>query len=48
MWKTGIVQFTQLVKAATNEDAEVAQLHDQIRSYFLPPVTISSSTEASL
>lgn len=46
--KTGTVQFAQLIRALEREDAEVAQLHSQVRSYFLPPVTINSSTEASL
>ncbi|XP_043585891.1 protein C10 isoform X2 [Bombus affinis] len=44
----GTVQFVQLLRALEREDPEIAQLHSQVRSYFLPPVTISSSTEASL
>ncbi|XP_076170918.1 protein C10 isoform X3 [Ptiloglossa arizonensis] len=46
--REGTVQFTQLLRALEREDPEIAQLHSQVRSYFLPPVTISSSTEASL
>lgn len=46
--RTGTVQFAQLIRALEREDAEIAQLHSQVRSYFLPPVTINSSTEASL
>lgn len=44
----GTVQFAQLLRTLEREDPEVAQLHSQVRSHFLPPVTISSSTEASL
>ncbi|XP_003487119.1 protein C10 isoform X1 [Bombus vosnesenskii] len=46
--REGTVQFVQLLRALEREDPEIAQLHSQVRSYFLPPVTISSSTEASL
>ncbi|XP_018394104.1 PREDICTED: protein C10 isoform X1 [Cyphomyrmex costatus] len=46
--EAGTVQFAQLIRALEREDAEIAQLHSQVRSYFLPPVTINSSTEASL
>lgn len=46
--REGTIQFAQLIRALEREDAEIAQLHSQIRSYFLPPVMINSSTEASL
>ncbi|XP_012532115.1 protein C10 [Monomorium pharaonis] len=46
--REGTVQFVQFIRALEREDAEIAQLHSQIRSYFLPPITINSSTEASL
>ncbi|XP_077257174.1 protein C10 isoform X2 [Temnothorax americanus] len=46
--REGTVQFAQLIRASEREDAEIAQLHSQVRSYFLPSVTINSSTEASL
>ncbi|KYM87104.1 Protein C10 [Atta colombica] len=46
--EAGTVQFAQLIRALEREDSEIAQLHNQVRSYFLPPVTINSSTEASL
>ncbi|KYN42355.1 Protein C10 [Trachymyrmex septentrionalis] len=46
--EAGTVQFAQLIRALEREDSEIAQLHSQVRSYFLPPVTINSSTEASL
>ncbi|XP_003708462.1 protein C10 [Megachile rotundata] len=46
--REGIVLFTQQLRAFERKDPEIAQLHSQVRSYFLPPVTRSSSTEASL
>ncbi|XP_012232680.1 protein C10 [Linepithema humile] len=46
--REGTIQFAQLIRALEREDAEVAQLYSQVRSYFLPSVTINSSTEASL
>lgn len=46
--REGTVQFAQLLRILEREHPEIAQLHGQVRSYFLPPVTISSSTEASL
>ncbi|KAF3427807.1 hypothetical protein E2986_02131 [Frieseomelitta varia] len=46
--REGTVQFAQLLRTLEREDPEIAQLHSQVRSHFLPPVTISSSTEASL
>ncbi|KAL0124969.1 hypothetical protein PUN28_004250 [Cardiocondyla obscurior] len=46
--KDGVIQFAQLIRALEREDAEIAQLHSQVLSYFLPPLTINSSTEASL
>lgn len=47
----GTVQFVKLLRTLEREDPEVAQLHSQVRSYFLPPVLnshINCSTEASL
>ncbi|KAK2586752.1 hypothetical protein KPH14_011783 [Odynerus spinipes] len=46
--REGTVQFAQLIRTLEREDPEVAQLHSQVRSYFLPPITASSSVEASL
>ncbi|KAL4710828.1 hypothetical protein ACJJTC_016112 [Scirpophaga incertulas] len=46
--REGIVQFTQLVRDMECLDAEVARLHNQIRSHFLPPVSISSTVDTSL
>ncbi|KAG6799637.1 protein C10 [Apis laboriosa] len=49
--REGTVQFVKLLRTLEREDPEVAQLHSQVRSYFLPPVLnshINCSTEASL
>ncbi|XP_012258956.1 protein C10 [Athalia rosae] len=46
--REGTVQFLQLIRTLERDDPEIAQLHGQVRAYFLPPVTISTSTEASL
>ncbi|XP_015522009.1 protein C10 [Neodiprion pinetum] len=46
--REGTVQFAQFIRTLERDDPEIAQLHGQVRAYFLPPVTISSSTEASL
>lgn len=42
--REGTVQFEQLIKVLEKEDATIAQLHSQVRSYFLPAVTIDSSS----
>ncbi|XP_072932299.1 protein C10-like isoform X2 [Epargyreus clarus] len=46
--REGIVQFTQLVREMESVDSEVARLHNQIRSHYLPPVSISSTVDTSL
>lgn len=45
---SGAVQFAQLVRSLEKDDAEVAKLHAQVRSYFLPGTPLNSSTDASL
>ncbi|KAF7402242.1 protein C10-like [Vespula maculifrons] len=45
--REGTVQFAQLIRTLEREDPEIAQLHSQVRSYFLPSIT-SPSVEASL
>lgn len=44
--RDGIVHFSQLIRNLEREDSDIAQLHSQIRTHFLPPVNIN--TEASL
>ncbi|XP_024942427.1 protein C10 isoform X2 [Cephus cinctus] len=46
--REGTVQFAQLIRSLERENPEIAQLHSQVRAYFLPPVSITSSAEASL
>ncbi|KAF6214580.1 hypothetical protein GE061_009323 [Apolygus lucorum] len=40
--REGIIQFTQLIVSLEKEDDIVADLHSQVRGYYLPPVTISN------
>ncbi|KAL0840876.1 hypothetical protein ABMA28_014679 [Loxostege sticticalis] len=46
--REGLVQFTQLIRKMESVDGEVARLHGQIRSHYLPPVSISSTVDTSL
>ncbi|XP_026332995.1 protein C10 [Hyposmocoma kahamanoa] len=46
--REGVVQFTQMVREMESLDSEVARLHNQIRSHYLPPVSISSTVDTSL
>ncbi|XP_050528296.1 protein C10 [Daktulosphaira vitifoliae] len=45
--REGIVTFTRSVVAFEKEDRVVADLHRQIRSYYLPPVNVSTSAVTS-
>lgn len=44
--REGIVLFSQLIRNLEREDSDLAELHSQLRTHFLPPVNIN--TEASL
>lgn len=44
----GAVQFAQFIRSLEKDDTEVAKLHAQVRSYFLPSVPVNSSTDASM
>lgn len=44
--REGIVHFSQLVRNLEREHSDIAELHSQVRTHFLPPVNIN--TEASL
>ncbi|CAD0199117.1 unnamed protein product [Chrysodeixis includens] len=46
--REAIVHFTQLVRQMETQDSEVARLHAQIRSHYMPPVSISSTVDTSL
>lgn len=46
--REGMVQFTQIVREMERLDPEVARLHNDIRSHFLPPVSITSAFDTSL
>ncbi|XP_032663502.1 protein C10 [Odontomachus brunneus] len=43
--REGAVRFAEIIRAFEKEDPEVAQLHNQVRSYFLSPVLINSTNE---
>ncbi|KAK0167791.1 hypothetical protein PV327_001654 [Microctonus hyperodae] len=46
--REGTIQFAQYVRTLERDDPDIAKLHNQVRSYFLPPVASSPSAEASL
>lgn len=46
--RDGMVHFTQVVRDLEGIDPEVARLHGEIRSHFLPPVSIKSAIDASM
>ncbi|XP_011498281.1 PREDICTED: protein C10 [Ceratosolen solmsi marchali] len=46
--REGAVQFAQLIRSLEKEDIEVAKLHAQVRSYFLPSTPVNSSTDTSI
>ncbi|XP_026725391.1 protein C10 [Trichoplusia ni] len=46
--REGIVHFTQMVRQMETQDSEIARLHAQIRSHYMPPVSISSTVDTSL
>ncbi|KAK9888297.1 hypothetical protein WA026_000557 [Henosepilachna vigintioctopunctata] len=41
--REGIVKFAQLIRNLERESVEVAQLHSEIRAYYLPPVAVNAS-----
>ncbi|XP_060856498.1 protein C10 [Metopolophium dirhodum] len=41
--REGIIKFTRSVVAFEKDDRVVADLHRQIRSFYLPPVNVSSA-----
>lgn len=44
---SGIITFTRSVVAFEKDDRVVADLHRQIRSFYLPPVNVSTSAVTS-
>lgn len=43
--REGLVQFSQIVRDLENEDKDIARLRQQIRSLYLPPMVINTSTD---
>lgn len=44
--REGLVKFSQNLRSLEREDAEVARLHNLIRSYYLPPVAVSAAADS--
>uniref|UniRef100_A0A182NTK5 Protein C10 n=1 Tax=Anopheles dirus TaxID=7168 RepID=A0A182NTK5_9DIPT len=42
--REGLVQFEQIIREFEREDVDIARLRAQIRSIYLPPININSST----
>jgi len=40
--REGLIQFTQMIVGLEKEDPLILDLHNQVRSHYLPPITISS------
>lgn len=40
--REGLVQFTQLIRELERDDTEIARLRNEIRSIYLPPITINA------
>ena len=43
--RDGLVQFSQLIREMEREDAEIGRLRQQIRSIYLPPLTVKMDTK---
>lgn len=45
--REGLVKFAQNLRSLEREDPEVARLHNLIRSYYLPPVSVSATGDSA-
>uniref|UniRef100_A0A182PD13 Protein C10 n=1 Tax=Anopheles epiroticus TaxID=199890 RepID=A0A182PD13_9DIPT len=43
--REGLVQFEQIIREFEREDVDIARLRAQIRSIYLPPITINSTND---
>lgn len=43
--RDGLVKFAQVLRNFEREDAEIARLHNLVRAYYLPPVSVSASVD---
>lgn len=46
--REGIIKFAQMLRALEREDEEVARLHGLVKAYYLPPVAVNATNEASV
>nr|CAH7764784.1 unnamed protein product [Callosobruchus chinensis] len=44
--REGIIKFTQMLRGIEREDPEIARLHSLIKAYYLPPVSVHTSSES--
>lgn len=41
--RNGIIKFAQMLRSLERENSEIAQLHNIIKGYYLPPVSLNTS-----
>lgn len=44
--RDGIVKFAQMLRSLEREDVEIARLHNLIKAYYLPPVSVNTTNES--
>ncbi|KAK5640757.1 hypothetical protein RI129_009304 [Pyrocoelia pectoralis] len=44
--REGIVKFAQMLRNLEREDVEIARLHNLIKAYYLPPVSVNTTNES--
>ncbi|KAF5288304.1 hypothetical protein FQR65_LT12036 [Abscondita terminalis] len=45
--RESIVKFAQMIRNLEREDAEVTRLHNLIKAYYLPPVSVNTTNESA-
>lgn len=43
--REGLIQFAQLIREIEKDDVEVSNLRSQIRSIYMPPISMSQSND---
>lgn len=46
--REGLIQYEQLIRELEKEDVEIARMRSQIRSIFVPPITINAANDLFL
>ncbi|XP_018577853.1 protein C10 [Anoplophora glabripennis] len=44
--REGIIKFSQMLRSLEREDPEISRLHSLIKSYYLPPVSVHTTSES--